>query len=352
MTAVTTVTALYTDALDSVRAMTGAGGAKTHRSVYRPYGEEQVATFNLTALDETKGFIGERADAEAGLQYLNARYYDPKLGMFIQPDWWEVTQAGVGTTRYGYSFNDPVNGRDPTGHSMFGGDRHERPDPGPGTGWSSDRLERERNGWHDSSYNWSRGSWNVKIGGLYISYSDYDKLRGRVLAEKPDSGPGARSSSKAPMRTGPGVVVDKDVTNEIVRAAGINLVATEDKLTGSIGISCAGDGFCGSVITTLNSINGTYGRYNIDIKFYRTENGVAAVIGGPQKNGGKWDPNTNTITVSSTIGGYWEVSLRHEAGHMLGLRHAPTGSGSVMSYDAYRQTRYTEEEVGRLIDAY
>ena len=31
-----------------------------------------------------------------------------KLGMFIQPDWWEVTQAGVGTNRYSYSFNDPV----------------------------------------------------------------------------------------------------------------------------------------------------------------------------------------------------------------------------------------------------
>ena len=36
--------------------------------------------------------------------------------MFLQPDWWEVMQAGVGTNRYAYAFNDPVNGRDPTGH--------------------------------------------------------------------------------------------------------------------------------------------------------------------------------------------------------------------------------------------
>jgi hypothetical protein len=36
--------------------------------------------------------------------------------MFVQPDWWEVTWAGVGTNRYSYSFNDPVNGRDPSGH--------------------------------------------------------------------------------------------------------------------------------------------------------------------------------------------------------------------------------------------
>ena len=66
-------------------------------------------------LAETKGFIGERFDDGAGLQYLNARYYDPRLGMFLQPDWWEVTSPGVGTNRYSYSFNDPVNGRDPGG---------------------------------------------------------------------------------------------------------------------------------------------------------------------------------------------------------------------------------------------
>ncbi|MCP5355242.1 MAG: hypothetical protein H6903_08585, partial [Rhodobacteraceae bacterium] len=45
------------------------------------------------------------------LQYLNARYYDPRLAMFIQPDWWEVTQPGVGTNRYSYSFAIRSTGR-------------------------------------------------------------------------------------------------------------------------------------------------------------------------------------------------------------------------------------------------
>lgn len=44
-------------------------------------------------------FIGERFDDDSGLQYLNARYYDPELGIFIQPDWFEVTWRGVGTNR-------------------------------------------------------------------------------------------------------------------------------------------------------------------------------------------------------------------------------------------------------------
>jgi RHS repeat-associated protein len=66
---------------------------------------------------EGKGWLGERFDPETGLQYLNARYYDPELGMFIQPDWFEVTQRGVGTNRYAYSFGDPVNKMDPGGNA-------------------------------------------------------------------------------------------------------------------------------------------------------------------------------------------------------------------------------------------
>ena len=70
---------------------------------------------NLTAVPETKGFIGQRDDGDAGLQDLNARYYDPRLAMFIQPDWVEVNQPGVATNRFAYAGNDPVNASDPGG---------------------------------------------------------------------------------------------------------------------------------------------------------------------------------------------------------------------------------------------
>lgn len=110
------VSYLSRDQLGSVRSVIGGDGAKDTRSVYRPFGEQTSWKHDLTATDETKGFLGERYDEDAGLQYLNARYYDPRLAMFLQPDWYEVTKAGVGTNRYAYSFNDPVNKRDPGGN--------------------------------------------------------------------------------------------------------------------------------------------------------------------------------------------------------------------------------------------
>ncbi len=37
--------------------------------------------------------------------------------MFIQPDWFDPTQPGVGANRYSYSGNDPVNRYDPNGNA-------------------------------------------------------------------------------------------------------------------------------------------------------------------------------------------------------------------------------------------
>ena len=114
-TTTTVVGTLHRDQLASVRGLTGADGLRAERATYRPFGARREFAFTIAA-NETKGFIGERYDADAGLQFLNARYYDPKLGLFIQPDWWEVTQAGVGTNRFAYAGNDPVNLSDPGGN--------------------------------------------------------------------------------------------------------------------------------------------------------------------------------------------------------------------------------------------
>jgi RHS repeat-associated protein len=106
---------LHRDQLGSIRAITDATGARVESAIYKPFGEqtETLSPANLTP--ESKGWIGQQYDADAGLQYLNARYYDPVLGLFLQPDWFEVLKPGVGTNRFSYSFNDPVNFSDRSG---------------------------------------------------------------------------------------------------------------------------------------------------------------------------------------------------------------------------------------------
>ena len=41
----------------------------------------------------------------------------PSNAMFIQPDWYDPTEPSVGTNRYSYSFNDPINNHDPGGNA-------------------------------------------------------------------------------------------------------------------------------------------------------------------------------------------------------------------------------------------
>ncbi len=133
-----TTTWLHRDHLKSVRVVTDNTGASTETSVYTAYGERQGNT------TETKGFIGERHDPETGLIYLNARYYDPVTARFISPDDWDPVLPGVGTNRYAYAGNDPVNKSDANGHytdPSWGGGR-DLADPtsgytGPGSSWGA-----------------------------------------------------------------------------------------------------------------------------------------------------------------------------------------------------------------------
>jgi RHS repeat-associated protein len=72
--------------------------------------------FRATNAQSPSGGQGERHDPETGLVYLNARYHDPVFGRFISPDDWDPIKDGVGTNRYAYAGNDPVNKADNNGH--------------------------------------------------------------------------------------------------------------------------------------------------------------------------------------------------------------------------------------------
>ena len=109
------------DHLASNRLMTFmTGGQATSRHDYGPFGQPLIS--NGSTVLNGKAYINERFDAETGLQYLHARYYDPNLGRFLTPDTWDPILSGVDFNRYAYAANDPVNFSDANGHSI---DRNE-----------------------------------------------------------------------------------------------------------------------------------------------------------------------------------------------------------------------------------
>src|SRR5205823_9928041 len=58
-------------------------------------------------------FAARQLDSETGLYYMRARYYDPQVGRFVSED--PIGLAG-GINAYVYAGDNPVNGRDPSGH--------------------------------------------------------------------------------------------------------------------------------------------------------------------------------------------------------------------------------------------
>jgi RHS repeat-associated protein len=112
---------LHADQLGSVRLSANATGATVQTQTFTPYGNRIQA---VSGVREELGYIGERHDAETGLMYLNARYYDPAIGRFVSPDTYAPTRPGVGVNRYAYAANDPINKSDPGGHEF--GSNEER----------------------------------------------------------------------------------------------------------------------------------------------------------------------------------------------------------------------------------
>ena len=104
---------IHGDHLGSVTTVTNASGAVLFREEYRPFGETQL---NPAANKNDTGFTGHIKDADTGLNYMQARYYDPLIGRFLSVD---PVGFSVGRPfmfgRYSYVGNDPVNATDPDG---------------------------------------------------------------------------------------------------------------------------------------------------------------------------------------------------------------------------------------------
>jgi len=104
----TTPTWLHGDQLDSTVLITNATGTVADRYSYNPYGQVVTHTGTTTAALQ---YNGQYADAESGLIYLRARYYDPATGQSITVD----PLLSLSAERYGYASGNPLASGDPTG---------------------------------------------------------------------------------------------------------------------------------------------------------------------------------------------------------------------------------------------
>jgi len=105
---------LHTDHLGSTSEVTSESApvARIAQERYYPYGGVRWG-----GAPTSYNFTGQRLDKQTGLLYYGARYYDPALMRFIQPDTLVPDPANPQSlNRYAYVLNNPLRYTDPTGH--------------------------------------------------------------------------------------------------------------------------------------------------------------------------------------------------------------------------------------------
>ncbi len=102
----------YTDAQGTVLAKADAQGNIIASYDYKPYGAQALGT----PPSGPAGYTGHVNDADTGLVYMQARYYDPEVGRFLSVDPEVPTVGNVfNFGRFGYANNSPVMNVDPDG---------------------------------------------------------------------------------------------------------------------------------------------------------------------------------------------------------------------------------------------
>jgi RHS repeat-associated protein len=106
----------HADHLHSTSILTDTNGLRVQHHEYSAFGRDRF-TDSTTAFPLSHRFTGQVLDEDTGLYYYGARYYDPELARFIQPDT-IIPDFGdpQGYNRYSYVLNNPFKYVDPDGH--------------------------------------------------------------------------------------------------------------------------------------------------------------------------------------------------------------------------------------------
>ncbi len=106
----------HDDHLGSSNLLTDRTGNMVQHYEYLAYGKERFKD-NALAFSVSNRYTDQILDEDTGLYYYGARYYDPELGRFTQPD--SIVPSAddpQSLNRYTYTRNNPLKFVDPTGH--------------------------------------------------------------------------------------------------------------------------------------------------------------------------------------------------------------------------------------------
>lgn len=108
-----TVTYVYTDSQGTPLAEADASGAITATFDYKPYG---TPVASMSGAPNGPGYTGHVNDADAGIVYMQARYYDSNAGRFLSVDPKNPAEGNVfDLSRYTYVNDNPITNIDPDG---------------------------------------------------------------------------------------------------------------------------------------------------------------------------------------------------------------------------------------------
>ncbi|WP_309250487.1 RHS repeat domain-containing protein [Stenotrophomonas maltophilia] len=111
----TGVTWMHVDALGSPVAVTDGTGGVVERRRFEPYGAELGGL-----VKDGLGYTGHVSDSATGLSYMQQRYMDPQLGVFLSVDPVTAYEQPVGMfNRYRYVKGNPYKFTDPDGRSAL-----------------------------------------------------------------------------------------------------------------------------------------------------------------------------------------------------------------------------------------
>jgi len=110
-----TVLYVHTDAFGSVVAKTDVDGNVVERYDYEPYGQ-----LIGRPVSDGPGYTGHVSDASTGLSYMQQRYMDPQLGVFLSVDPVTAYQKPIEQfNRYRYANGNPFKFTDPDGRQSL-----------------------------------------------------------------------------------------------------------------------------------------------------------------------------------------------------------------------------------------